>query len=232
MEEFCIYFFENQILFQEAFELTQNMEFEKARQIISNANPDETIQKYTDAIKLIGFSRGEKALVFSMNTRWRADFINLRQQLGIEPVRFLFSPTQHDPLAQGPGHFTYFIDENNKWWRCLWEEELMEASFVQKDNKTALAVLDSFSFKLTSMHGQNICEGYYSIKISTQNNITDQSLKVVTVNSKTMQAVPVKNLVADGNNIAFNFKIRGSPEITIVSDNREILIDSIEIKKL
>ena len=30
----------------------------------------------------------------------------------MESVRIKFAPTQHDSLAQAPGHFTYFIDED------------------------------------------------------------------------------------------------------------------------
>lgn len=99
MEEFYISFFENQMLFQDAYELTGEGEMKKAASIISKANPDIAIQKYTDATKLIGFTSGEKAIVFSMNTRWKADFINLRQRLGMDSIRFKFAPTQHDPLA-------------------------------------------------------------------------------------------------------------------------------------
>jgi hypothetical protein len=232
MEEFYISFFENQMLFQEAYELTTNMEVEKAKKIIANANPDEAIQKYTDAIKLIGFSRGEKALVFSMNTRWKADFINLRQQLGLEPVRFVFSPTQHDPLAQGAGHYTYFIDEEKKWWRCMWKNELKKESFLHKDNKTVLVIKDDFSFKLTSMHGRDLADGDYSIKIRTQGRISDKSFNISGINTETKQTIHIENLQADGNNIVFNCKITSSPEITIASNNNEILIESIEIEKL
>jgi hypothetical protein len=123
-------------------------------------NPDESIQKYVDATKLIGFSSGEKAMVFSMNTRWKADFINLNQRLGLEPVRYIFSPTQHDPLAQAPGHFSYFINEKGVWWRCVWKHELKKEYFVEKEDRTALLVTDEFVFNLRSIHGQGIPAGY------------------------------------------------------------------------
>ena len=166
MEEFYISFFTNQLLFQDAFEMTTNGELEKAKEIMLNANPEEAIQKYTDATKLIGFSSGEKAIVFSLNTRWKTDFINLRQQLGLEPVRFKFAPTQHDPLAQGAGHFTYFIDKDREWWRCLWKQELKDELFVEKGGETALQVTDEFVFDLSSMHGQ-----VYSCRISCGSEI-------------------------------------------------------------
>ena len=154
MEEFYFSFFENQIKFRDAFLFLQDGKPELAREIIQTANPDEAIQKYADAIKLIGFTSGEKALVFSMNTRWKADFINLRQQVGLEPARFLFAPTQHDPLAQSSGHFSYFIDEEGNWWRCLWKNELNKSEFKTVNGISLLKITESFEFETKSIHGQ------------------------------------------------------------------------------
>jgi hypothetical protein len=169
MEEFYISFFENQMLFQDAFQATRNMEFEKARQIIADADPDEAIQKYTDAIKIVGFSRGEKALVFSMNTRWKADFLDLKQQLGSEPVRFRFSPTKHDSLAQAPGHYSYYIDEENKWWRRMWKKELGKEESIAYSDST-LTITDSLRFDLRTIHGNYLSKGRYNLDVGIKNN--------------------------------------------------------------
>ena len=160
MEEFYISFFENQLLFQDAFELVRGKEIFKAKDILAKANPNEAIQKYVDATKIIGFTSGERAMVFSMNTRWKADFINLKQQLGMEPVRFKFAQTQHDPLAQAPGRYSYYIDNNGEWWRCLWEHELSDESFVKNENGTFLKIEDQFEFDIRSIHGQSVPSGY------------------------------------------------------------------------
>lgn len=160
MEEFYISFFENQILFQDAFEFARNKEMEKAKEIILKANPDEAIQKYTDATNRIGFTSGERAMVFSMNTRWKADYINLKQRLGLEPIRYKFAPTQHDPLAQASGRFSYFIDDEQNWYRCLWEHELKNEKFIQNNKGTFLQISDEFEFNLRSIHGQIIPEGF------------------------------------------------------------------------
>ena len=89
-----------------------------------------------------------------MNTRWQADFINLRQQVGLEPARFLFAPTQHDPLAQSSGHFSYFIDEEGNWWRCLWKNELNKSEFKTVNGISLLKITESFEFETKSIHGQ------------------------------------------------------------------------------
>jgi len=166
MEEFYLSFFENQILFQNAFDLAAEGEIDGAIKILSKADSENTIRKYARAVENIGFTPGEKAMVFSMNTRWLADFYNMEQRLGMRPVGFQFSPTRHDPLAQAPGHFTYFIDEDNQWWRCLWEHEMKEHQFVNKDGKTALLVNDELAFQLRTMHGQHLPKGIYQVNIN------------------------------------------------------------------
>jgi hypothetical protein len=178
MEQFYVSFFENQILFQDAFELLRNSEKDKAKEIIAKANPDESIQKYTDATKLVGFTSGEKAMVFSMNTRWKADFINLKQVLGMDPVRYKFAPTQHDPLAQAPGHYTYFIDEEGKWWRSLWEHELPDESFVRSNQETFLEVINEFEFDLRSIHNQPLLDGEYKLVLYFTAENPDVKIKI------------------------------------------------------
>jgi hypothetical protein len=165
MEEFYISFFENQILFGDAFNLAGINKTEEAKKLLSEANPDETIQKYVDAHKFIGFTRGEKALVFSLNTRWKVDYLNLRQRLGMEPVRLLFSPTKHDPLAQGPGNRTYWIDQYGNWWGCLWEHELRHCCFSQDTDPPALIVEDHFEIGLTTIHRHALSPGTYELQL-------------------------------------------------------------------
>jgi len=168
MEEFYFSFFENQEWFVEAYQLAGEEKITEAIEVIQQASPDETIQKYTDATKIIGFTPGEKALVFSMNTRWKADFINLRQRLGIEPVRYKFSPTQHDPLAQAPGSYTYRIDQQGNWWRSLWEHELNACCFSEDANQPAFRVEENFEMNLTTMHGQALAPGTYELRLDYQ----------------------------------------------------------------
>jgi hypothetical protein len=55
-------------------------------------------------------SRGEQALLISLNLRWLPYFHDRREAVGLAPVRINFQPTQHDPLAQGAGRNTFFVD--------------------------------------------------------------------------------------------------------------------------
>jgi len=178
MEKFYLSFFEDQIMFQNAFDLAAAGEIDEPVEILKNADPENTIQKYVQAIENIGFTPGEKAIVFSMNTRWLADFYNLEQRLGIRPVRFLFSPTQHDPLAQAPGHFTYYIDEENNWWRCLWEHEMKEHQFINEGGRNALVLENELTFQLGTMLGQPLPDGIYQMDIGLSD---DQDVEELTL---------------------------------------------------
>ncbi len=102
MEEFYISFFDNQILFQETFERAQESKNDEAVEIMKQTDPELSIQKYADAIKNIGFTSGEMALVFSMNTRWLADYKNLEQTAGHEPCPLQVCPN----LSRSPGPAT------------------------------------------------------------------------------------------------------------------------------
>jgi len=166
MEEYYISFFENQKLFDEVYRLTNEKEIEKARELIVQAQPEETIKQYIDAVQNVGFTSGEKAMVVSMNARWRTDFKNIRQSLGLENVYLKFAPTYHDPLAQAPGVYSYFIDENDNWYRCLWENELKDLEFAETEKGSFLKVDEALTFPITSMHGQELNASEYMVKIN------------------------------------------------------------------
>lgn len=168
MELFYLSFFKNQQLFQDAVKAVTNGNIKQAKAVMAATNPDSTLILYVKAIENIGFTSGEKALLFSMNTRWKADYINMKQRLGLLPVLLQFSPTQHDMLAQAPGRYTYHIDEEDNWWRCLWKQELKESQFSHDTDQSALMVDNQFELELTSMHGQPLASGTYELKVDYQ----------------------------------------------------------------
>lgn len=231
MEEFYISFFENQILFQDAFEFAAIGEIAKGKETMAKANPDVTIEKYVDATRLIGFTPGEKAIVFSMNTRWKADFINLKQRLGMEPVRFKFSPTQHDPLAQSPGHFTYFIDEEKNWWRCLWENEMKDATFVLNGDKTAISIKDKLRFPLSSIHGQNLPEGTYSVHLTFKETPDNENFRIECIQSgKSINSSEIQ-IEPNMKSVTFKVSMSGVSELIISAIKNELLLERLQIAK-
>jgi len=217
MEEFYISFFKNQAAFTAAYKLLEKGETDKATKLMQTTNAKETIAKYVAAIKNIGFTAGEKALVISLNTRWVTDFTNLKQRLGLEPIRFKFSPTQHDPLAQMPGKYTYFIDKDQHWWRCLWEHELSDETFVEIGEESFLQVSDEFVFDLNSMHGQKIPEAF-NVKIKCK---IDGTSEMVELGSKSKKYV-------DDNKVFVSCE-NGTLFLRILNDTSEMQVSEIEV---
>jgi hypothetical protein len=59
-----------------------------------------------------------------MNTRWYPHYVRFRQRLAMEPVRYSFATTSHDPLAQSRGVFTFHFDTQGSLWQCFGSEEM------------------------------------------------------------------------------------------------------------
>jgi len=224
MEEFYISFFENQILFRDAFHLAGNNQTDKVKELLSKTDPAATIQKYADAHKTIGFTRGEKALVFSMNTRWLVDYMNLGQRLGMEPIRFKFSPTQHDPLAQSPGRNTYWVDENGNWWRSLWEHELDHCCFSQETDPPALLIEDSFEFNLTTMHGQVLLPGNYELELDYQ---AEGPFKVSVIEDQNV--IAISELPGEASPGSLNFNTESGTVKLIIKSNKTVNLHGISL---
>ncbi len=124
LEKFIISFFNNHHNMHQAFQFLKDEKTDEAIQYIKLTHPEETINLFSKTISDFGATRGEEGLLLSMNTRWLPDYICIRQRVGMEPIRINFQPTSHDPLAQKPGNFTYFIDSDKNFWLSLGEKEL------------------------------------------------------------------------------------------------------------
>jgi hypothetical protein len=223
MEKFYISFFNNQELFQKSRESLDKGNIEEARALISESDPDTTLMLYVKAVKNIGFTQGEKALVSSMNIRWKADFINLRQQLGLAPVLFRYSPTRHDSLAQAPGSYTYHIDEQLNWWRCIWDHELDNRRFIEEKDKTALWIDNEEDLELTTMHRQKLVPGNYELKLNFQ---ADGVFEVAVVeNDKAISSGSFRNDSTDssirfqsqGGDLKLNFRTKSPLKLFDIS---------------
>ena len=71
--------------------------------------------------------------------RWLTYFIQLRQALGMEPVRIKFGPAEHEDLAQLPGKFSYYVGADDAVWQCLGEKETGACAFTESDSASELA---------------------------------------------------------------------------------------------
>jgi hypothetical protein len=123
LERFIAAFFETHDLFQRAQAALASGDAVRARSLMAQCRPEAVIRQFASFSSSGGMTRGEKGLVVSLNTRWLVYYVRLRQMLGLEPVRYAFGATSHDPLAQAPGRFTYFFDADHHVWQTLGAEE-------------------------------------------------------------------------------------------------------------
>jgi hypothetical protein len=129
LERFIAAFYETHDLFQRAQAALASNQVAQARALMAQCRPEAVIKQFAAFSSIGGMTRGEMGLVVSLNTRWLAYTVRLRQMLGMEPVRYNFAPTSHDPLAQAPGRFTYFFDADHKVWQTLGTEETHAETF-------------------------------------------------------------------------------------------------------
>ncbi len=160
MEEFFIFFFENEKLLIESAGLCMEGTPELARDIIKKANPEEAVLKYAEAIKYGPQTIGEKAIILSLNLKWLPDFIDIKQKAGLQPMEYKFYPTHHEPLAQGVGTYTYLAEANRKITVCLGEKESNGGS-VSEAYGGAL-ILSSEAVEFSVGHWRKVPDSFYS----------------------------------------------------------------------
>lgn len=122
-EQFMLAFIDSHTALERAQELAGKGAFDEAAKEIVKADPQAVIAKYVTAARRGRMSRGEEALIVSLNLRWLPYVVSVRQAVGLDPVRVRFDATQHEPLAQGAGSNTFFIDERKQLWKVLGDKE-------------------------------------------------------------------------------------------------------------
>ena len=130
LEEFIAGFHRAHNALQHSRDLLKSGDLAGARAAIAACQPEPVIRQFAGFSALGGITRGEQGLVVSMNLRWLPYCLRQRQALGMEPARFNFAPTSHDPLAQMPGRFTWHTDPAGQMWQTLGAGETGASPFV------------------------------------------------------------------------------------------------------
>lgn len=170
-EEFYISFFRNHLQFVKAYGLLQNHQYNEARTEIEPTNPDETMELYQKAIRQLNPTIGEKGIVVSINLRWLPDYIDLKQQSGIAPILIKFAETRHDPLAQGPGKYSFFADSQKQLWVTLGNKELGTGIAGQSENWIKAVTESWLTFEgkseilVRTMRNNQLKPGKYTVDI-------------------------------------------------------------------
>ncbi|GHT39653.1 hypothetical protein FACS189427_13690 [Planctomycetales bacterium] len=133
LETFIQSFWKNETLLQQSVLFLKNGDKNAAIEILK-VNPKETVELYANYASQLGILQGDRGLLTLMNLKWLPAFTGLQQQLGLEEYRINFAPTQHEPLAQGPGHRTFFITSDKQPYPVLGKTESGGEEWVLPDN--------------------------------------------------------------------------------------------------
>ena len=192
LEQFIAAFCETHDLFQRAQAALASNEVAQARSLMAQCHPEEVIRQFATFSSIGGITRGEQGLVVSLNTRWLVYYVRLRQMLGLEPVRYSFAPTSHDPLAQAPGRFTYLFDADHHVWQTLGTEETGAQTFAAPKAKEPIGLYGLQSDKPVSLtvrpivHKASLLPGDYRLRLvllDPDSTAPGQRVFTVSVNS-------------------------------------------------
>lgn len=125
-ERFILSFLENQTAAELAADALKHGDRIGAREAISRVDPIRVIQDYVAAAGVGEMTRGEQALLVSLNLRWLPQILSLRQALGLEPARYRLGTVQQEPLAQGAYPNTFYFDDAHQLWKVIDRASLPE----------------------------------------------------------------------------------------------------------
>jgi hypothetical protein len=189
-------------------------------------------------------TKGEKALVFSLNTRWLPDFIDLKQRARMNSIYFKFGPTQHDSLAQQPGINTYFIDDKKIMWKVIGKKEsgkgsagsliTRETQDFPESSGTFLEIKDSILIPLVSFSGKPITKGNYRLSFKYSDNPEDVSLMLIDKNDQIQIKADEKETGTGITVIHANIKIDGEKKyfLKVLTKKETIKISNLVISPL
>jgi hypothetical protein len=169
-ENFVLGFFRSHSAWERSVAFRKKGEIAKAREALADSKPEAVLEHYGRMASHLGITSGEKGLLVSMNLRWLPYIVSQRQALGLESVRVKFMPTTHEPLAQAPGIYTFFIDRDHRLWIGLGEKETGVPAFARSEAPEEVydAGLESdgpFSLTVRCMMGEPLLQGSYNAKL-------------------------------------------------------------------
>ncbi|HEV2484756.1 MAG TPA: hypothetical protein VGT08_04415 [Terracidiphilus sp.] len=123
-ERYAQGFYQSQTAMQKSQAALKAGDLDLARREIAAAKSESVIEQYSKTIRHGQISPGEKGILITLNLRWLPHIEAQRQALGLEPIQVEFAPTNHEPLAQGAGHYSFDFDGSKKVIEVLGPSEL------------------------------------------------------------------------------------------------------------
>ena len=169
-ERFMLAFFQSHRTFEKAQEAVAQGAWDEARREIAKSDPESAIAQFAQAARRGSITRGEQALIVSLNLRWLPHVVSTRQAAGADAVRIKFGPTQHEPLAQSAGTNTFYFDADRKVWKVMGEKETGASVFelgagVDERVRTGLRIEKPLTLPLGPIMGGNLKPGLYTIQL-------------------------------------------------------------------
>jgi len=169
-EKFMLAFFESHRALERAQEAAGRGAFDEARQAIAKSNPEAAITQFAQAARRGSITRGEQALVVSLNLRWLPWVVSARQAAGTDAIRIKFGPTQHEALAQSAGTNTFYFDADRKLWQVMGERETGAPVFelgagIDERVRSGLRIEKPLALPLGPIMGGKLRPGLYRVQL-------------------------------------------------------------------
>lgn len=170
-EEFIVSFFNNHHRAHQAYLLLKEQKQTEALKFTEALDPEKSIELFGNTLKNYGATKGEEGVLISLNLRWLPDLIDLRQRTGLEAIKINLRPTYHDPLAQIPGTYTFFVEKDKTMWLSKGEKETSLKVFTDgtlplKTIKNGWAEITKPStLSLKTIRGSQLFAGTYEIQL-------------------------------------------------------------------
>jgi hypothetical protein len=135
LEAFCAVFYHTEYSYQQALQEARKGNYKEATALMEKCDPAGVIEKYTEASKINGVSKGEKGIILEMNLSWKPFLSSLNQTLGKEKVFYNFGKVNYPDFVIGVLNTNFFIDSEQKLWRNYGEDETKGKFFSNAGNE-------------------------------------------------------------------------------------------------
>jgi hypothetical protein len=236
-ERFMLAFFESHTAWERSAEAWRRGDAETARTEIRKSRPEEAILAYARAARRVRTSRGEQALIVSLNLRWLPYVLSLRQALGLEPARIKFGPTQHEPLAQGAGSNTFFVDTDRRLWKTLGEKESEVAVYewdasqaADEFARTGLRAARPFSVKPGPVMGDRPAPGSYTAELLFARGASAAAVEMESGPSKASAELPAGR--GELERVRLDIEVStAAPEIRVLPLKGEVFLAGLTLER-
>jgi len=176
-ERFMIAFYESHSAWERSVDLLSKADVENARKELALCDPKSVLEQYARAASRGRPTRGEMGILIAMNLKWLPYMFSQRQALGLYPIHYHFQPTRQEALAQSPGNYTFYFDQDRTLWKALGQRETQYSTFRQpsppfadeEDLKevcqTGLQSSRPLSLHLKTIAEQELLPGVYNLRL-------------------------------------------------------------------